>query len=186
MGSWQGIYVFRISDERLQKRKNLKIWHTVKNFPTRSMKSGTFFWGHLWSRDAKLGSIWRKCSVICISYFHLKDTYTRMATRKEGSPYWMIGVIGVAKAAQEENKKLFRDLGSHCSKQTTDQLLILWSRALRNLDVNEYVTNNAYSGDRGQIKETYKQLTLYIQRSSCIFSILLSLHFLSCWRGEFG
>ena len=24
MGSWQGIYIFRISDERLQKRKNLK------------------------------------------------------------------------------------------------------------------------------------------------------------------
>ena len=98
----------------------------------------------------------------------------------------MIGVIGVAKAAQEENKKLFRNLGSHCSKQTTDQLLILWGRALRHPDVNEYVTNNAYSGDRGKIKETYKQLTLYTQTSSCIFSILFSLHFLSYWQGEFG
>ena len=95
-------------------------------------------------------------------------------------------MIGVAKAAQEEDKKLFRNLGSRYSKQTTDQLLILWSRALRNPDVNEYVTNKAYSGDRGQIKETYKQLTLYTQTSSCISSILLSLHFLSCWQGEFG
>ena len=80
-----------------------------------------------------------------------------MATRKEGSPYWMIGVIGVAKAAPDT------------LKQSSEKS-----------DVNEYVTNNAYSGDRGQIKETYKQLTLYTQTPSCISSILLSLHFLSC------